>query len=49
MDRMTEGSEFEFGKAKNFLHVVQTGFEAHQASYPMSTGGLFPGGKTAGA
>jgi hypothetical protein len=31
------------------LHVVQTGSVAHSASYPMSTGGSFPGGKAAWA
>jgi hypothetical protein len=34
---------------KNFLHVVQTGSRAHPVSYPMGTGGSFPGGKAAGA
>jgi hypothetical protein len=34
---------------KNFLHVVQTGSEAHLAFYPMGTGGSFPeGGESAG-
>jgi hypothetical protein len=37
------GSEF------SPLHIVQTGSEAHPASYPMGTGGAFPGGKAAGA
>jgi hypothetical protein len=27
------------------LHVVQTGFGAHPASYPIGTGGYFPGSK----
>jgi len=37
--------------AGNFslLHRVQTGSEARPASYPMGTGGSFPGGKAAGA
>jgi hypothetical protein len=30
-------------------HRVQTGSEAHSASYPMGTGGSFPEGKVAGA
>jgi hypothetical protein len=30
-------------------HRVQTGSGAHPASYPMGTGGSFPGGKAAGA
>jgi hypothetical protein len=29
-------------------HRVQTGSEAHPDSYPMGTGGSFPGGKAAG-
>jgi hypothetical protein len=36
-------------RVKNFLHFVQTGSEVHPASYPMGTGGSFPGGKAAGA
>jgi hypothetical protein len=31
------------------LHSVQTDSGAHAASYPMDTGGSFPGGKAAGA
>jgi hypothetical protein len=31
------------------LHSVQTDFEAHSASYPMDSGGSFPGGKAVGA
>jgi hypothetical protein len=31
------------------LHVVQTGCGVHPTSYPMGTGGPFPGGKAAGA
>jgi hypothetical protein len=30
-------------------HHVQTGSGAHPVSYPMGTGGSFPGGKAAGA
>jgi hypothetical protein len=30
-------------------HVVQTGYGAHPASYPMGNGGSFPGGKATGA
>jgi hypothetical protein len=37
------------GRFKNFLHVVQTDSEVHPISYPMSTGGSFPGGKAGGA
>jgi hypothetical protein len=32
-----------------FRHHVQTGSGAHPASYPMGTGGSFPGDKAAGA
>jgi hypothetical protein len=34
-------------KAKDFSAslCVQTGYEAHPASYPMGTGGSFPGSK----
>jgi hypothetical protein len=37
------------GKGKNcsLLHSVQTGSEAYPASYPMGTGGSFPGSKSA--
>jgi hypothetical protein len=36
-------------RAENFSHRhrVQTGSEAYPASYPMDTGGSFPGGKAA--
>jgi hypothetical protein len=38
-------------KARDFslLPSVQTGCGAHPASYPMCTGGFFPGGKAAAA
>jgi hypothetical protein len=36
------------GRVKNFLHCVQTGSGAHPASYPMGTGGSFPGVKRQG-
>jgi hypothetical protein len=38
-------------EAENFSlhHRVQTSSRIHPASYPMSTGGSFPGGKAAGA
>jgi hypothetical protein len=37
-------------KARDFslFHSVQTGPEAHSASYPMGAGGSFPKGKAAG-
>jgi hypothetical protein len=31
----------------NYPNVFQTGFEAHQASYPMGYGGSFPRGNVA--
>jgi hypothetical protein len=51
MGWMREGSEFEshYSQEFSFLHVVQTGSGAHPASYPMGTGGSFPGGEAAGA
>jgi hypothetical protein len=33
----------------SLLHSVQTGSGADPTSYPMSTGGSFPGGNAAGA
>jgi hypothetical protein len=38
-------------EAGNFFlhHRIQNGSGAHTASYPMGTGGAFPGGKAAGA
>jgi hypothetical protein len=43
------GVEFEsrWGQGFSLLHIVQTGSGAHLASYPMGTGGSFPGGKAA--
>jgi hypothetical protein len=46
------GSGIQFpARAGNFSlhHRIQNGSEAHPASYPMGTGGSFPGGKAAGA
>jgi hypothetical protein len=40
---------FRAGAGNFFLHRVQNGSGAHSASYPMGTGGSFPGGKAAGA
>jgi hypothetical protein len=47
----TQGSEFESRKGQEFslLHFVQTGSGVHPTSYPMGTGGSFPGGKAAWA
>jgi hypothetical protein len=46
-----EGSEFKSQQDQEFslLHVVQIGCGVHPTSYPMGTGGSFPGGKAAGA
>jgi hypothetical protein len=46
----TKGSEFEtrWGQEFPLLSTDQTGSEAHPASYPMGTGGHFPGGKRPG-
>jgi hypothetical protein len=40
---------FRFPAVQDFslFHSVQTGSGAHPASYPMDTGGIFPGGKGA--
>jgi hypothetical protein len=47
----TERSEFESRQSQEFslLHVVWTGSGAHPASYPLSTGSSFPGGRADGA
>jgi hypothetical protein len=45
------GSRVRFPtRAANFSlhHRVQNGFGAHPPSYPMGTGGSFPGGKAVG-
>jgi hypothetical protein len=46
----TERSEFEsrWGQEFSLLRVVQTGSGVYSTSYPMCTGGSFPGGKAAG-
>jgi hypothetical protein len=51
MGWMTKGSEFEswWEQEYSLLHVVQTGSWAHPTSYPMGTGGSFPGDKVAGS
>jgi hypothetical protein len=38
-----------YGQEFSLLHVFQTGSGAHPASYSVSTGGAFPGGKAARA
>lgn len=46
-----EESEFESrcGPQCLLLHIIQTGSEAHLASYPVGTGGTLPRSKAAGA
>jgi hypothetical protein len=46
----SKGSEFEsrWGQEFSLLHIVQTGSAVHPTSYPMGTGGSFPGGKRPG-
>jgi hypothetical protein len=48
-DWTAEGWEFEprYGQDCSPLHVVQTGSGSHSASYPVGTGGSFPGVKLA--
>jgi hypothetical protein len=49
--RTTEQSEFKsrYGQKFSLLQVVHTGSGIHPISYPMGTGGSFPGGKATGA
>jgi hypothetical protein len=53
MGRTAKWLEFEswWGKEFSLLQVIQTGSGVHPNSYPMGTGGSFPGegDKTAGA
>jgi hypothetical protein len=46
-----EELEFDSRQGQEFflLHIVKTGSGAHQASYPVDTGGSFPGVKAARA
>jgi hypothetical protein len=37
------------GKEFSLLQIAQIGSEVHPTSYPMGTGGSFPGGKAARA
>jgi hypothetical protein len=46
---LPRGRSSRGGKKLSLLHVVYTGSGAHPASYPMDTGGSFPGDKAAGA
>jgi hypothetical protein len=48
----TSGVQFPAGAVMGFFslrHRIHTGSEVHPASYPMRTGGSYPGGKGAGA
>jgi hypothetical protein len=48
LDDLMIGVRFPAGEGNFSLrHRVQTGSGAHPASYPMGTGGSFPGGKAA--
>jgi hypothetical protein len=49
--RRPRRSEFESRQGQVFspFHVFQTGPGVHPTSYPVGTGGTFPGGKEAGA
>jgi hypothetical protein len=49
LDDQGVGVRVPVGQEFSILHVVQTGFGVHPTSYPMGTGGSFPGGKAAGA
>jgi hypothetical protein len=44
---MTKETEFKsrWGKEFSLLNVIQTISGVHPTSYPMGTGGSFPGGK----
>jgi hypothetical protein len=43
------GVRVPVGSRISLLEVVHTGSEVHPTSYPIGTGGSFPGGKAAGA
>jgi hypothetical protein len=43
------GVESRWGQEFSLLHVVQIGSRPHPPSYPMGTGGSFPGSKAAAA
>jgi hypothetical protein len=42
------GFDSRQGQKFALRHIVQIGSGAHPASYPMGTGGFFPGGKAIG-
>jgi hypothetical protein len=43
------GVRVPVGSRISLLHIVRTGSGVHPTSYPIGTGGYFPGGKAAGA
>jgi hypothetical protein len=47
-DNRGVGVRVRYGQEFSLLHFVQTDSGALTASYPMCTGGSFPGGKAAG-
>jgi hypothetical protein len=51
LDNIKNSAYLWLSSVKNFSphHRVQTDSGPHSASYPMGTGGSFPGGKAAGA
>jgi hypothetical protein len=49
LDDRGVGVRVPVGKEFSLLQIVQTPSEVHPTSYPMGTGGSFPGGKAAGA
>jgi hypothetical protein len=49
LDDRGVGVRVPVGQEFSLLHVVQTGSEVHPTSYPMGTGGSFPGDKVAGS
>jgi hypothetical protein len=48
LDDRGVGVRVPVGSRISLLHVVQPGSGVHPTSYPMGTGGSFPGGKAAG-
>jgi hypothetical protein len=49
LDGRGVGVRVPVGQDFCLFRVIQTGSGAHPASYPIGTGGSFPGGKAAGA
>jgi hypothetical protein len=48
LDDREVGVRIPVGSRFSLLHVVETGSEVHPTSYPMGTGGSFPGVKRRG-